>query len=57
MGEHRAESFVIGFDFTENNDITVLVVAKVKNNQSEIVKMFKGEDAEKLYKILIEKES
>lgn len=44
---------IIGYDYTNGKDRTVLVVAKEVDEGIEIVNEFKDEEAEQLYKKLI----
>lgn len=53
------ESLIIGVDFSENDDIGVMVVGRQNKGQVNIINAFQGKDAEELYKKLttvIEKE-
>lgn len=48
------ESLLVGVDFTNGEDIGVLIVGRKRPNESvEIINAFQGEDAEELYKKLI----
>lgn len=50
----KTESFLVGVDFTDNHDISVLVVGKKRPNESmEVINAFQGKEAEELYKRLI----
>lgn len=50
------ESLLIGFDSTNGEDNTVLIVSRKRPNESvEIINAFQGEEAEELYKKLVEK--
>lgn len=48
------ESLLVGVDFTNGEDSSVLIVGRKRPNQSvEIINAFQGEEAEELYKKLI----
>ena len=48
------ESLLVGVDFTNGEDVGVLIVGRKRPNESvEIINAFKGEEAEELYKKLI----
>lgn len=48
------ESLLVGVDFTNGEDSSVLIVGrKLPNESVEIINAFHGEEAEELYKKLI----
>lgn len=48
------ESLLVGVDFTNGEDSSVLIVGRKRPNQSvEIINAFQGEEAEELYKKLV----
>lgn len=48
------ESLLVGIDFTNGEDVGVLIVGRKRPNESvEIINAFQGEEAEELYKKLI----
>lgn len=48
------ESLLVGVDFTNGEDVGVLIVGRKRPNESvEIINAFQGEEAEELYKKLI----
>ena len=50
------ESLLVGVDFTNGEDVGVLIVGRKRPNQSvEIINAFQGEEAEELYNKLIGK--
>lgn len=50
------ESLLIGVDFTNGEDVGVLIVGRKRPNQSvDIINAFQGKEAEELYKKLIGK--
>ena len=50
------ESLLVGVDFTNGEDVGVLIVGRKRPNESvEIINAFQGEEAEELYKKLIGK--
>lgn len=50
------ESLIVGFNSTNNEGNTVLIVGRKRMNESiEIINAFQGEEAEELYKRLVEK--
>ena len=51
-----SESLLVGVDFTNGKDNSVLIVGRKRPNQSvEIINAFQGEEAEELYRRLTEK--
>ena len=52
-----SRSFIIGVDISDNKDLSVLTVIEKKHiesiNIAKVVKTFYGEEAEKLYDILV----
>lgn len=46
------DSLIIGFDFTDGEDTTILIVGKHKNSKMEIVNAFQGQEASELYEKL-----
>lgn len=49
------ESLLVGVDFTNGEDVGVLIVGRKRPNQSvDIINAFQGEEAEELYKKLID---
>lgn len=53
---YKSDTLLVSVDFTNGKDHSVLLVGRKFPNQSvEIVNAFQGEDAEKLYKMLVEK--
>ena len=51
------ESLLIGVDFTNGEDVGVLIVGRKRPNQSvDIINAFQGKEAEELYNKLIGKE-
>ena len=51
------ESLLIGVDFTNGEDVGVLIVGRKRPNQSvNIINAFQGKEAEELYNKLIGKE-
>lgn len=54
--ENKTETLLVGFDYTNGKDHTVLIVGKKRPNESvEIINAFQGEEAEELYKRLTER--
>lgn len=50
------ESLLIGVDFTNGEDVGVLIVGRKRPNQSvDIINVFQGKEAEELYNKLIGK--
>lgn len=50
------ESLLVGVDFTNGEDVGVLIVGRKSPNQSvDIINAFQGKEAEELYKKLIGK--
>ena len=50
------ESLLIGVDFTNGEDVGVLIVGRKRPNQSvDIINAFQGKEAEELYNKLIGK--
>ena len=50
------ESLLVGVDFTNGEDIGVLIVGRKRTNQSvDIINAFQGKEAEELYNKLIGK--
>lgn len=50
------ESLLVGVDFTNGEDVGVLIVGRKRHNQSvDIINAFQGKEAEELYKKLIGK--
>lgn len=48
------ESLLVGVDFTNGEDVGVLIVGRKRPNQSvDIINAFQGKEAEELYKKLI----
>ena len=48
------ESLIVGVDFTNGEDVGVLIVGRKRPNQSvNIINAFQGKEAEELYKKLI----
>lgn len=51
------ESLLVGVDFTNGEDVGVLIVGRKRPNQSvDIINAFQGKEAEELYNKLIGKE-
>lgn len=46
------ESLIIGVDFSENEDVGVMVVGRQNKGLVTIINAFQGKDAEELYKKL-----
>lgn len=46
------ESLIIGVDFTDNQDASILIVGRQKSGVMNIVNAFKGKEAEDIYKKL-----
>ena len=46
------ESLIIGVDFTDNQDASILIVGRQKNGVMNIVNAFTGKEAEDIYKKL-----
>ena len=46
------ESLIIGVDFTDNQDASVLIVGRQKSGVMSIVNAFQGKEAEDIYKKL-----
>lgn len=52
------DSIVIGIDFSNKNDIKLMVVGRIRMDQSiEIINSFQGDEARELYKKLVTKEN
>ena len=50
------ESLLVGVDFTNSEDSSVLIVGRKRPNQSvDIINAFQGKEAEELYKKLVGK--
>lgn len=50
----KTGNLIIGYDFTNGKDVSVLIVGKKRINESvEIINAFQGEEAEWLYKKLV----
>ena len=50
------ESLLVGVDFTNDEDSSVLIVGRKRPNQSvDIINAFQGKEAEELYKKLVGK--
>ena len=50
------ESLLVGVDFTNGEDVGVLIVGRKRTNQSvDIINAFQGKEAEELYNKLIGK--
>ena len=50
------ESLLVGVDFTNGEDSSVLIVGRKRTNQSvDIINAFQGKEAEELYKKLVGK--
>lgn len=48
------ESLLVGVDFTNGEDSSVLIIGRKRPNQSvDIINAFQGKEAEELYKKLI----
>jgi hypothetical protein len=53
---NTTDTLLIGYDFTNGKDNTVLIVGRKQPNQAvDIINAFQGEEAESLYKTLITK--
>lgn len=46
------ESLIIGVDFTDNQDASILIVGRQKSGVMNIINAFKGKEAEDIYKKL-----
>lgn len=54
--ENTTDTLLVSFDFTNGKDHSVLIVGRKHPNQTvDIVNAFQNEDAERIYKMLIEK--
>lgn len=54
--EEKTGSLLIGFDFSEGNDVGVVIVGKKRPNETvEIVNAFQGQEAIDIYNKLIAK--
>ena len=50
------ESLLVGVDFTNGEDSSILIVGRKRPNQSvDIINAFQGKEAEELYKKLVGK--
>ena len=47
-----SDALIIGYDFTNGRDHTVLIVGRKNKGVVDIVNAFQGEEAEELYKKL-----
>ena len=43
------DNLIIGFDYTELEDITCLAVARLSGEKVEVLRIFHGQEAEELY--------
>lgn len=50
---NNVDSLLVGIDFTNENDVGVLVVGKRRNGKTDIVNVFQGEEAVELYEKLM----
>lgn len=48
-------NFIIGYDFSNGKDKSVLIVGTQKDGKMNIVNAFQGEDAEAMYELLTTK--
>ena len=46
------DNLIIGFDYTEQEDITCLAVARLSGEKVEVLRIFHGQEAEELYEKL-----
>lgn len=57
-GNKMEDTIVIGIDFSNKNDIKLMVVGRIRMDQSiEIINSFQGDEAIELYKKLVIKEN
>lgn len=48
-------NLIIGYDFTNGEDKSVLIVGTQKDGKMSIVNAFQGDDAEAMYELLTQK--
>lgn len=51
------DRLIIGVDFSDNDDINVVIVSRHTNDHMEIVNAFQGEEATKIYEALLSNEN
>lgn len=52
------DTILVSYDFTHGKDVSVLVVGRKRKNESvEIINAFQGEEAERIYNLLVTKKS
>lgn len=47
-----SESYIVGIDISENNDLSVLTVSHLDGNKMALVNAFRGVEAEEMYERL-----
>lgn len=47
------DNIFVGYDFSDGKDETVLVVGRRENKELNIINIFRDEEAEKIYNILL----